>query len=330
MRSFRRTLLGCMTASSLAFTLGLSVAQPSRAAEAYPARVITLVVPYPAGGTIDHLARDFAEHLRSRFGKGVVVENRGGGNGIIGSEYVRRAAPDGYTLLVGGGSTHSLGPATDPEMRYDPIRDFTALAYFGDTPLVLAAGPTLADTDFKGMIERARRKKDSVSYASVGTSTLLAANLIGKAAGVSLMQVNYKQFGPALLDVTRGDVDMAISSLSISLSNIQQKMLRPLAVTSRQRSPLLPDVPAISETYPGTEVLIWFGLFGPAALPEAIRSTLAQEATAFTKNAAREARWEKDGLSLRAQSGQEFSAFVQADYLKWKTLALEAGLRKDK
>lgn len=302
-------------------------ATPVAAADAYPARAVTLVVPYPPGGTIDNLARDFADHLRSRWKTPVIVENRGGGNGVIGVEYVRRATPDGYTLLIGGGSTHSVGPATDPEMKYDPIGDFSAIAYFGETPMVLTAGPTLGTMDFKQMVARAKTKPDGLTYGSVGTSTMLVARMLDKATGSRLVQVNYKQFGQALIDITRGDVDMGISSMSIVLGNLQQKILRPLAVTSKQRSPLFPDVPAVAELYPGFEVSIWFGLFGPASMPESLKTELNKEVAAFQRASGRMEKWGVQAFNLRAQSVGEFASYVQSDYSKWRTLATEAGLR---
>ena len=307
----------------------LSLTAPAAASADYPARTITLVVPYPAGGTIDRLARDFAEHLTARWGKPVVVENRGGGNGIVGVEYVRRMAPDGYTLLVGGGSTHTVGPATDPEMKYDPVADFSAIGYFGDTPLVLTAGPALSGIDFKGVIAKARATPNKTSYAAVGASTVLATRMLGKQAGIQLRHVNYKQFGPALIDIVRGDVDLGVSSLSIVLNNIQQKMVRPLAVTSKSRSKLLPDVPAIAETYPDFEVLIWFGLFGPAGMPAPLAEKLSAEVAAFQKSPGRAEKWAAEAFELRARPGS-FAAYVKSDLEKWRAAAAAAGLRKDK
>jgi tripartite-type tricarboxylate transporter receptor subunit TctC len=315
------------TAAMLATALAMG---PAAAQGAWPSSTVTLVVPYPAGGTIDRLAREFGEHLAARTGKPVIVENRAGGNGIVGVEHVRRAAADGHTLLVGGGSTHTVGPATDPEIKYDPIADFTPLAYLGDTPMVITAGPKMDGSQFKQVLAKAKEAPNKVSYGSVGHSTVLAMRLLGKQAGVQMRHVNYKQFGPTLIDLVRGDIDLGMSSLSIVLGNIQQKMVRPIAVTSKERSKLLPDVPAIAETLPDYEVLIWFGLFGPANLPESVRTRLLTEVTAYQKAAGRPEKWASEAFNLRVRSGPEFAAYLKADHEKWRAIAEEAGLRKGK
>jgi tripartite-type tricarboxylate transporter receptor subunit TctC len=303
---------------------------PVSAQGTWPTSTVTLVVPYPAGGTIDRLAREFGEHLAARTGKPVIVENRAGGNGIVGVEHVRRSAPDGHTLLVGGGSTHTVGPATDPDVKYDALADFTPVAYLGDTPMIITAGPKMDSSDFKQVLAKAKEAPNKVSYGSVGHSTVLAMRLLGKQAGAQMRHVNYKQFGPTLIDLVRGDIDLGMSSLSIVIGNIQQKMVRPIAVTSKERSKLLPDVPAISETVPDYEVLIWFGLFGPAHLPESVRTRLLAEVTAYQKTAGRTEKWAAEAFNLRARSGPEFAAYLKADHEKWRALAEEAGLRKVK
>lgn len=321
----RRTLI--CTVSLLAACMA---APPAYAQTAWPTQNVTLVVPYPAGGTIDRLAREFGEHLAARTGKAVVVENRAGGNGIVGVEYARRAAPDGHTLLVGGGSTHTVGPATDPEIKYDAIADFTPVAYLGDTPMIITAGPSMDGTDFKQLIARAKGAPNKVSYGAVGHSTVLAMRMLGKQAGVQMRHVNYKQFGPTLIDLVRGDIDLGMSSLSIVLGNVQQKMVRPVAVTSKERSKLLPDVPAIAETYPDFEVLIWFGLFAPKGLPEAVRTRLHTEVTAYQESPGRAGKWAGEAFNLRTRTGADFAAYLKADLERWRVLAEEAGLRKAK
>ncbi len=311
--------------------LAAAVATGSAAAQGtWPTSTVTLVVPYPAGGTIDRLAREFGDHLAARTGKPVIVENRAGGNGIVGVEHVRRSAPDGHTLLVGGGSTHTVGPATDPEIKYDAIADFTPVAYLGDTPMIITAGPKLDSPGFKQVLAKAKEAPNKVSFGSVGHSTVLAMRLLGKQAGVQLRHVNYKQFGPTLIDLVRGDIDLGMSSLPIVIGNIQQKMVRPIAVTSKERSKLLPDVPAVSETLADYEVLIWFGLFGAANLTERVRSRLHAEVTAYQKASGRVEKWAAEAFNLRARTGPEFAAYLKSDHDKWRALAEEAGLCKVK
>jgi len=305
--------------------LALCVAGSPVLAQDYPDRSITFVVPYPPGGTIDRLARELADHLAQDWDQAVIVENHAGGNAAVGVQNVLGAEPDGYTLLIGGGSTHSVGPATDENLTYDPIADFTPVAYLGDTPMVLTAGPSFDAADLPAIVALSSGGED-LTYGSVGNSTVLAGELINRATGTKLRHVNYKQFGPVLIDLVRGDVDMAISSLSIVIGNIRQDMVRPIAVTSTERSPLLPDVPAMAETYPGFEVLIWFALFGPADLPEDIRTRLHDETDAFLNDPARKERWAQESFNLRPRSAEEFTTFIAADVAKWQQAAEEAGL----
>ncbi|MBD9596392.1 tripartite tricarboxylate transporter substrate binding protein [Ensifer sp. ENS05] len=313
-----------LTAAS---AIGIAFASQAFAAD-YPERTITIVVPYPAGGTIDRLSRELGDHLAKKWGQAVVVENRAGGNGAVGVENVRGSEPDGYTLLVGGGSTHSIGPATDKDLKYDPIKDFTTVAYLGDTPMVITAGPSVGDLDFKALVEKAKAAPKEIKYGSVGNSTVLAGELLNRSAGIELRHVNYKQFGPTLIDLTRGDIDLGISSLSIVLGNIQQKMVRPLAVTSKERSKLLPDVPAVAETYPDFEVLIWFGIFGPAGLPEEVRTKLHDEVSQFQKSAGRAEKWESEAFTFRDRSIADYDTFLSEDYTKWEKIAAESGMGK--
>ncbi len=313
----------------LPFSLGI-VTPGAFAADDYPSRPVTLVVPYPAGGTIDRLARDFAEFMRTRWSQPIVVMNRGGGDGVVGVDSVRRAAPDGYTLLIGGGSTHTVGPATDSEMKYDPIKDFSAIAYFGDTPMIFTAGPSMGTANFEQMIARAKSAPGKYTFGSVGNSTALVGNMLEKAAGIQTRSVNYKQFGATVLDIGRGDVDMGISSLSIVIGNVQQKMVRPLAVTSRERSKLLPDVPTVAEKYPGFEVGIWFGLWGPAGLPADMVTRLNREMAAFQQAPGRAEKWGNEGFVFRARSVPEFAAYVKSDLDRWRAVAADASMRKEK
>lgn len=317
-----KRLISLCLASAVVCISSLAVAQ------SYPDRTITVVVPYPPAGTIDRLARQFADHLSKAWSQPVVVENRAGGNGVVGAEQVRNAAPDGYTLLVGGGSTHTVGPATDAEIKYDPIKDFTPVGYFGETPMVITAGNTVTSPDLPSLVAEAKANPNSISYGSVGNSTFLAATMLENASSAKFRRVNYKQFGPALIDITNGDVNLGVSSLSIVIGNIQQNQLRPIVVTSRERSPLLPNVPTVAETYPGFEVGIWFGLYGPAGMPEDIAKKLNDELATFQQIAGNKEKWAKEGFAFGAQSLADFAAFTAADLDKWTKLAAQVGLGK--
>lgn len=313
------------TKSLLALAL-LTLATPALAE--FPERPITLVVPYPPGGTIDRLSRELADDLGQAWDVAVIVENHAGGNGAVGVEAVRSADADGYTMLVAGGSTHTVGPATDSNLKYDPIGDFTPIAYLGDTPMVITAGPNFEAADLPAMITLAGAEPGAVSYGSVGNSTVLAGTLVGQAAGVDLRHVNYKQFGPTLIDLVRGDINLAISSLPIVLGNIEQEMVRPLAVTSTERSPLLPDVPAVAEFYPGVEVLIWFGMFGPADLPEDVLAKYREQLGTFLGSEERATKWAAESFNFRQRDPADYAQFIADDLAKWQGVAREAGLTR--
>ena len=294
----------------------------------YPDRAITLIVPYPAGGTIDRIARELADVAATEWGQAVVVENQGGGNGLVGVERARNSNPDGYTILVAGGSTHSLGPAIDPNVKYDPINDFSTIAYLGDTPLVVTGGPSVEGRSMADIIDEAKDDARAFTYGSVGNTTVLATQLLASDTGAKLTHVNYQQFGQALIDIARGDVDLGVSSLSIAAAPISQGMLTPLAVTSPERVKLLPEVSSIAESVPDYEMLIWFGLFGQPELDEEVREKWFDLVQDWQADEARVEKWAKEGFTLRQRSAQEFADYLRADYEKWQKVAAETGLNE--
>jgi tripartite-type tricarboxylate transporter receptor subunit TctC len=301
---------------------------PGHAQAPYPSRPLTLVVPYPAGGSADVLARALGQRLGERLGQTVVVDNRGGAATAIGAQAVARAAPDGHTLLLGTVTSQAINPAMN-KVGYDPVAGFTAIAPLASIPFVLVAHPAVAASNVADVVAMGKAKPGSVAYASAGpgTSNHLAGEVFAAQAGIKLLHVPYKGSAPALNDVLAGHVPLMFDLQATALPHIQGGKLKALAVTSRQRSSLLPNVPTMIEAgVPGYEVSAWFGLFAPAGLPKAIVDRLnAEVSTIF-----RSAEMRKQMLDLGAEpdvaAPDAYAAFVKAEAAKWAETVKASGL----
>ncbi|RYY59198.1 MAG: tripartite tricarboxylate transporter substrate binding protein, partial [Comamonadaceae bacterium] len=266
----------------LAIALGAATLAPSLHADTWPAKPVTLVVPYPPGGSADILARSIGQKLGDRLGQTVIVENRAGAGTAIGAKAVAVAAPDGYTLLLGTVSSQAINPAMT-KVGYDALKDFVAVSPVAAIPFVLVAHPSLPAANVGDVLAMARATPGKVSYASAGpgTSNHLAGELMASAAKVTLLHVPYKGSAPALNDVLGGHVPLMFDLLATALPNVQSGKLKALAVTSRQRTPLLPNVPTARESgLQDYEVTAWFGVFAPAATPAPVVARLNGDLTA--------------------------------------------------
>jgi tripartite-type tricarboxylate transporter receptor subunit TctC len=306
----------------------LGIALTGHAQTAYPKHMITLVVPYPAGGSGDILARDVGQKLGERLGQVVVVENRGGAGTAIGARYVAAAAPDGYTLLLGTVSSQSINPAMT-KVGYDPLKDFTAIAPLASIPFVLVANPALAAKTVADVVAMAKAKPGELTYASagIGTSNHLAGELLASAAGVKMLHVPYKGSAPALTDVIAGHVPLMFDLQATALPYVQAGKLKALAVTGKTRSSLLPDVPtAIESGLPGYEVTAWFGVFAPAGLPRPILERLNTEITAVLKTPDMQKRLQDLGAEPDYGTPEAFAEFNRSEAVKWAAVVKSAGL----
>ncbi|MEO8924808.1 MAG: tripartite tricarboxylate transporter substrate binding protein, partial [Caldimonas sp.] len=268
-RRIRSALPGLVVAVAGA---GLFLAGTASAEDVYPSRPITLVVPYPAGGSADVLARALGQKLAERLHQPVIVENHAGAATAIGAKDVARAAPDGYTLLLGTVSSQAINPAMN-KVGYDPVADFTPIAPIGSIPFVLVANPAAHLDSVAEVIAQAKAKPGELSYASagIGTSNHLSGELFANDAHIKLLHVPYKGSAPALTDVLAGHVPLMFDLQATSLAHVRAGRLKALAVTSRRRSELMPKVPTMIESgLPGYEVSAWFGLFAPAGVPRAV------------------------------------------------------------
>jgi tripartite-type tricarboxylate transporter receptor subunit TctC len=295
---------------------------------AYPHRPVSLVVPYPPGGSADILARAIGQKLGERLGQTIVVENKPGAGTAIGAKAVAAAAPDGYTLLLGTVSSHAINPGMT-KVGYDPVKDFVAVSPVAAIPFVLVAHPSMSARTVAEVVALAKSTPGKVSYASAGpgTSNHLAGELLASTAGVSLLHVPYKGSAPALNDVLAGHVPLMFDLLATALPNVQSGKLKALAVTSRQRSALLPDVPtAIEGLGAEFDVTAWFGVFAPAGTPDAVVTRLNADLTAVLQSPDMQKRLRDMGAEPETAAPAAYARFVREESGKWTTVLRKAGL----
>lgn len=314
---------------AILIALGLLIATWTHAAETFPEHPITIIVPYPPGGAGDILTREVGQRLAARVGKQVIVENRAGGNQIIAVEALRRAAADGYTLLLGSITSMALNPHALKSLPYDPERDLAPVSLMFVTPLVLEVNPKLAVHSLPDLIREAKAKPDSISYASVGvgSSLHLAAELLQHRAGIKLHHVPYKGSAQAVPAVVSGEVDSMFDVVMNSLPFIQNGKLRALAVTSRERFEFAPDVPTVSEAgLTDFDVSPWFGLVAPSGTPEPRIDRLSKEIAAILNDSEFRARYKARGIELRSSTPAAFRELMMHDLHKWGQIMKQAGL----
>ena len=310
------------TALGLAFCLPLAAT-----AQDYPSKPVRLVVPWPPSGNVDITARTIAPALSEALGQQVIVENRAGAGGTIGTAMVAKSPADGYTLALGSSGTISAAPAVYKTIAYDPVRDFVAIGPIQSVPIVLVVAPKTAAATFKEFVELSKTRNVSVASAGNGSSNHLALELLMRQAHLKLTHVPYKGSGPALTDLLGSQVDAMMDQLTASIGYIKDGRLRALAVTSRTRSSLLPNVPTLAELgVAGFEASTWTGIFGPAGMPPAVVEKLgAALRKAMSVETVRE-RYRSMGVELMDMSQPEFNTYVRADYEKWRALAKEGNI----
>jgi tripartite-type tricarboxylate transporter receptor subunit TctC len=321
----RRTALFLLAAAVQA--LG---AAPAAQAADYPAKPIHIVVPYPPGGSADLIGRMVGERLAQSLGQPVVVDNKAGASGSIGSDAVARAAPDGYTLLVAISDTHAINPAVMPRLPYDPQKDFAPVALMATQPMLLAVGRNMPARTLGELVELARQKPGSLTYASNGKGGLqhLAMELFSRAAKTKLLHVPYKGAGPALSDVIGGQVDALFISLQGAGSNVAAGNLRPLAVAAERRLAALPGVPTLAEAgYPGLAITQWYGLMAPAGTPADIVARLNREVNAVLASHEVAEKLKAAGTEPAGGSPEQFRGFLAGEARRWAEVAASVGAR---
>ena len=310
----------------------LAMAATGAWAQAYPARPIRIVVPFPAGGATDLLARAVAQKLTEAWGQSVVVDNRPGAGGNIGSELVARAAPDGYTLEMGTVGTHAINASLYAKMPYDHVKDFAPVILVAGVPNVLVINPALPVNSVPALIAYAKANPGKLNFASSGsgTSIHLSGELFKVMAGVQMTHVPYKGSAPALQDLLGGQVQVMFDNLPPSLPQIKAGKLRALAVTSATRAPALPDVPTIGESgLPGYEASSWFGVLAPAGTPPAIIAKLNAEIAAWLATPEAKEKMLALGANAAGGSPEDFAKHIAAETAKWQRVVRESGAKVD-
>jgi tripartite-type tricarboxylate transporter receptor subunit TctC len=296
-------------------------------AQTYPARPIKLIVPYPAGGGTDIAARWVADKLSARLKQQVYVDNVSGANGNLGTEVLAKSAPDGYVLGMAVPGPIASGRALYPNLPYDPQTAFAPIILVNAAPIVLVVNPSLSIGSLKDLVSQARAKpgKFSAAIVSAGSIPHLLTEMLKEAGGIDLLDVPYKGGAPAILDVISGQVDMLFSVVPLVISNIQAGQLRPIAIASKQRTNLLPDVPTIvEEGYPSVIGSAWNGIAAPAGTPANIIDSLNQEISAILRTPETAARFTQLGMEVGGGSAQDFVQFLQAETEKWSKVITAA------
>jgi len=325
------TLLRALAA--IACIAALEGAAPAAAqAPAYPTKPIRLVVPFPPAGATDILARAVAQKLTEVWGQSVVVDNRPGAGGNIGSELVARAAPDGYTLEMGTVGTHAINSSLYAKMPYDHVKDFAPVILVAAVPNVLVVNPAVPANSVRELIAYAKANPGKLNFASSGsgTSIHLSGELFKVMAGVEMTHVPYKGSAPALQDLLGGQVQLMFDNLPPSLPQIKAGKLRALGVTTAARSPALPDVPTIAESgLPGFESSSWFGVLAPAGTPPAIIAKLNAEIAKWLATPEAKDRLVAIGANGAGGSPEDFAKHIAAETAKWAKVVKESGAKVD-
>ena len=301
---------------------------PTVAAAAWPEKPVKIVVPFNAGGATDVVARLLAQKLGDAWGQSVIVENKAGAGGNIGADLVAKAQPDGYTLLMTSGSIVTANPFIYKSMPFDAAKDLVPITNVASGPQIVAVGPSVEAKTLKEFIAwaKANPKKVNFGSAGVGTQTHLAAENFAHSAGVDIVHVPYKGESAAMTDLMGGQIHMATPNLGGAIQHVKQGRLRALAVTSRERSPQLPDVPAVAETLPGLENAGWFGLMAPAGTPREVIEKVQRDSAKVLKSDEFRGKLEQQGMVPVANTPAEFAAAIRDESKVWQKVIQERGL----
>ena len=308
----------------------LAAVAHSAFAQGWPTQPVRIVVPYPAGGAVDFLARQYAAKLSVELRQTVLVDNRSGAGGLIGADYVAKARPDGYTLVLGTNSSHAIAPSVVKKMPYDPVNDFAPVSLLAVTPYVVVVNPEVPAKTLAELIALAKSKPDTLAFGSAGSGTTphLAGELFSTMTGVKMRHIPYKGSSPMVNDLLGGQIQLAFDNSA--MSQIKAGKLRALSVTGSHRLPSLPDVPTPAEAgLPGYEVLGWFGLYAPKGTPNDIVALLASETRKIMAMPDLVERITGFGLTARPIAQAEFNAFLLSDTAKWAKVVKDANVQSE-
>jgi len=305
---------------------------PALAAD-YPVRPIHLITPFPPGGGTDAVARIVGEKLASLLGQAVVIENKAGAGGSLGTELAARAAPDGYTLVLGSSATHAVNPSLYSKLGYDPIADFAPISPVASTPLLLMVNASVPAANVAELVAlaKARGGKSELTYASAGTGSAqhLGGELFKSMTGAGILHVPYKGAGPAMVDLLAAHVDMAFDTMPSALPQVGSPKLKVLGISSPARNPALPDVPAIAESVPGYELVTWYGLFAPSGTPPAVVERLNAAVKEALDSKDVQDKFGAAGIEPTWSSPADFAALLAREVPKWRKVIEQSGAKID-
>jgi tripartite-type tricarboxylate transporter receptor subunit TctC len=313
--------------ASLAFASAASLANDAAKAADYPSRPIHLIVPYAAGGAADSIARIVAKRVGNAIGQTIVVENRGGGGSIVGTEFVNKADPDGYTLLLGQSGPISINPAVYKSLPYDPVKDFAPISLTTAYPYVMVVNPALGVKTLQEFVSLAKSKPGALNYGTtgVGAANHLVTELFNSKAGIKMTHIPYRGTALAVADLLAGQVQVVFADPISALQHVNSGTLIALAVTSKDRSPVAPTVPTMSESgYPGFDAIGWHGILAPAKTPQAIVTRLYAEIEEALKDPETRTLLESQAMQIVGSSPEAFASFIKQDIAIWKEVADQA------
>ena len=301
-------------------------------AQTYPSKPIKLVIPFPAGGATDIVGRVVAQQLGVELGQTVVVDNRAGAAGVIGSESVARAAPDGYTILLSTSSTHTIGPILNSKIPYSPIKDFTPIMYLAASPQVVVVPLSSPAKTLPELIDYIKKNPGKLNFGSAGTGGIphLSTERFLAMTGTKMTHVPYKGTALAMPDLMAGRLALLFDSISVSLPHIRDGKVRALAVTSPKPSSVAPNIPTLSQFVPGYESLTWFGVFGPAGLPPTIQDKLNQALNKAIQNPALLAQFAKLGFDAAGGTPAEFAKKMADETVMWRKVITDGNITIEK
>ena len=312
------------------FTLSLASLGWAQA-QGYPTKPVRLIVPFPAGGATDLFARTLSQKIGEKLGQSLVVENRPGAGGTLGSDLAAKASSDGYTLLLSTSSTHSIGPNLNPRMPYDAVRDFTPISHLGNAPSIMLVPNNSPAKTVKEWIDYAKKNPGRLNYASSGNGTIvqLTAELFKSQANLFVVHIPYKGTALAIPDLVSGKLDVMFDSLPTGLPHVRDGRLRALGVTSLKATPLAPGVPPIADVLPGYESTTWFGVFGPKGLPPEVVSRVNAAANQVLKDPEVVDRLQRLGIEPVGGTPAQFTSMLASESAKWKKIITERKITLD-
>ena len=321
-------------AGRMVFTLALVVGAQGTAlaADAYPVKLIRVVVPFAVGGSTDLLARTTAQVMNDSFRQPVIAENRTGAASAIGSEYVSRSAPDGYTLLIGTVTSHAVAATLYPKLPYDIQRDFAPITEIASIPQLLSVHPSMPVRSIKELVAFAKARPGQINYGagSIGATQHMSMELFQLTSGTKMVPVQYRGSGPAMISFLGGEVQVMFDVVMTTLPHMRLGKLRSLGVTSLERVAVAPQVPTIAESgYPGFESLIWFGLFAPGATPPDIVKKIQETVATGLGTPKMKSYLTEQGLDVVTSTPQEFTKRIAAEIVKWRKVIQSAGIKAE-